>query len=163
MADRVEKALEYFKRSFFAIDGLWFVMLEGADSFDRALEIDEKVWRVMPKIQSRKIRELYGIGGKGLRDLLRALWIKFEIEGYEAGIEFEGDRALISIRECPWFEIMKGAGRGTLAGRIGERICSTEYRAWADEFGGGIRFSLESQLCKGDDACRLRFQCEKMA
>ncbi|MEM3462385.1 MAG: DUF6125 family protein [Candidatus Bathyarchaeia archaeon] len=156
-----ERALEYFKRSFFAVDGLWFVMLEEADSFDKALEIDERVWRAMPKIQSRKIRELYGIGGNGLRDLLRALEAKFGMEGYRASFEAEGDRALILIHECPWFEIMKRAGRGALAGRIGERICKAEYRAWADEFDEGIGFSLDSQLCKGDDACRLRFQYEE--
>jgi len=30
------------------------MMLEKADSFDKALEIDRKVWEVLPKIQARK-------------------------------------------------------------------------------------------------------------
>ena len=38
-----EKSSEYFKRSFFAVDGLWFMMLEDETSFKKALEIDEKV------------------------------------------------------------------------------------------------------------------------
>jgi len=157
-----DKALEYFKRSFFAVDGLWFVMLEGAYSFDKALEIDEMVWRVMPKIQSKKIRELYGIEGNSLRDLLRALEIKFGMEGYKAIVEEAGeDRALVLVRECPWLEIMRRAGREALAGRVGERICEAEYQAWADAFDDRIEFSLDSQLCRGDGACRLRFQYGK--
>ena len=46
---------EYFKKCFFAVDGLWFMMLEKTDSFDKALDVDRMVWEILPKIQARKI------------------------------------------------------------------------------------------------------------
>ncbi|MCP8317466.1 MAG: L-2-amino-thiazoline-4-carboxylic acid hydrolase [archaeon] len=154
-----DKAYEYFKRSFFAVDGLWFMKLEEEFSFDKVLEIDEKVWKVMPKIQSKKLRELYGINGNSIQDLLSALKIKLEIEGYKVSIEkSEEDYFEILIHECPWFNIMKRSGREALAGKVGEVICNIEYQGWADSFDKNIRFALDSQLCKGGKVCRLEFQ-----
>lgn len=155
---KLNKACEYFKRSFFAVDGLWFMKLEEKFSFDKALEIDERVWEVMPKIQSKKLRELYDIKGNSIQDLLSALRIKLELEGYKASIgKNDEDYFEIAIHECPWFNIMKGSNRMTLAGEIGETICKIEYQGWADSFDKSIRFTLGSQLCKGGENCLLKF------
>ncbi len=154
-----DKSSEYFKTSFLSVDGLWFLIVEDSLSFDDALKIDEKVWKIMPKIQSRKIRELYGIKGDTLRDLISALKIKFEIEGYKISFrETSKDSVQILIHGCPWFDIMRKARREALAGRVGERICSIEYQGWAESFNKKIKFSLNSQLCKKEMACELRFQ-----
>ena len=51
MQDKV--LVEYLRRSYFAVDGLWFMMLEDELSFEKALEMDVKVWGVVPKIQAR--------------------------------------------------------------------------------------------------------------
>jgi len=59
---------EYLRRSYSAVDGLWFMMVEKEFSFDDALKIDESVWGVLPKIQSRKAKELLCLEGKGLAD-----------------------------------------------------------------------------------------------
>ncbi len=153
------KAGEYFKRSFFAIDGLWFLEIEKQYSFDEALELDEKVWWIMPKIQSRKIRELYDIKGDSLTDLVEALKIKFTFEGYKIHIKkIRDDYIQILVTECPWFNIMKRADREVLAGKVGERICSVEYRSWADSFNTQIVFTLTSQLCKGETMCQFNFK-----
>ena len=135
------------------------MMVEDGLSFDEALKIDEKVWKIMPKIQSRKLRELYDIKGDTLRDLTSALRIKFEIEGYRTSIRETSEHSVqILIHGCPWLDIMKKAHRETLAGRIGERICPTEYQGWAESFSKKIQFTLRSQLCKNETACELRFQ-----
>ena len=64
---------EYFKKCYIAVDGLWFMMLEKTDSFDKALEVDGRVWEILPKIQARKIKELLFPGGIELLDLLLEL------------------------------------------------------------------------------------------
>ncbi len=46
-----QQAAEYFHRSFTAVDGLWFMKVEEKHGFDAALEIDNEVWKVLPKIQ----------------------------------------------------------------------------------------------------------------
>jgi predicted ArsR family transcriptional regulator len=154
-----DKACEYFKRSFFAIDGLWFMMNEDDSSFEKALMIDEQVWKVLSKIQSRKLRELYEIKGNSLRDLLFALEIKLELEGYKFTIEKISDNnAQILIQNCPWFDIMLKAGREKFAGRVGEKICDVEYKGWTNSFDNKIKFNLGLQLCRGEKMCQLKFQ-----
>ena len=53
-----QQIAEYFHRSFTAADGLWFVKVEEKYGFDAALEIDNEVWKVLPKIQARKMKSL---------------------------------------------------------------------------------------------------------
>ena len=54
--------VEYLRRSYFVVDGLWFVKTEETSSFDHALDLDEEVWRILAKIQTRKARELLAGG-----------------------------------------------------------------------------------------------------
>jgi len=42
---------EYLHRCYTAVDGLMFVKVEEKYGFDVAPNIDEEVWKVMPKIQ----------------------------------------------------------------------------------------------------------------
>ena len=47
---------EYLHRCYTAVDGLMFVKVEEKYGFDVAPNIDEEVWKVMPKIQSRFLK-----------------------------------------------------------------------------------------------------------
>jgi len=152
---------EYFKRSYFALDGLWFMMIEEEFSFDKALEIDEKVWRILPKIQARKVKELLGLEGIGLADFLRAIKVKLEAEEYVYETKERGTEDVqIVIRECPWYAILKKTNRDHLAPRIVDAICSLEFRVWLREFGERLDFEVESRLCTGDPVCILDFHAK---
>ena len=152
---------EYLRRSYFALDGLWFMMLEEEFSFNKALEIDENVWRVLPKIQARKVKELLGLRGIGLADFLRAIKVKLEAEEYNYEEKERGtDHVQIIIRECPWYAILKKANREHLAPRIADAICSLEFQVWLKEFGEQLDFGMESRLCTGDPMCLLDFRAE---
>jgi hypothetical protein len=48
--------VEYLQKNFTTADGLWFVKIEEILGFERALEIDKEVWKVLPKIQARFIK-----------------------------------------------------------------------------------------------------------
>ena len=52
---------------------------------------------------------------------------------------------------------MVKSGREALSGRVGVRICGTEYSVWAAEFGQGIRFQRKSEICTGGGRCVLEF------
>lgn len=150
---------EYFKRSYFAVDGLWFMKVEEDSCFEKALELDRKVWEVLPKIQARKVKELLGIEGNSVSDLAKALELKWTAEdyGFEV-VKVEEDHAEIQLKRCPWYELMKKSRREHLAEKIGGQICTTEYSAWAKEFNPGIEFRLENMLCRDDKPCRLTFK-----
>ena len=59
-----EKIIEYFKKSYTAADGLWFMKTEEKYDFDTALELDAKVWEVMPIIQALMLKPLADSGNK---------------------------------------------------------------------------------------------------
>lgn len=42
-----------------ALDGLWFLKIEEEFGFDKALEIDDKVWKIYGKIEARRLRRFY--------------------------------------------------------------------------------------------------------
>ena len=155
------KKTEYFKRVFEVIDGLWFVKVEEDTDFDHALEIDRRVWEIVPKIQARKLRELLELGDDGLKSLAAALEVKAELDEAECEIELDGDRSLtVRIKKCPWLALMQKSGREHLAGRVGKVICGTEYPVWMREFGVQGSFELKQLLCDGDECCRMEFVVE---
>jgi len=145
---------EYLRRSYFAVDGLWFSIVEKENSFEEALALDEQVWAVLAKIQARKAKALLGIEGCSTADLLRGLEVKLQAEGYQYTIAEAGpDRLLIHVQHCPWYALMKKAQREHLAGKVGDVICNRELQVWADELAKGMRFYMSSQLCRDGAAC----------
>ena len=150
---------EYLRRSYFAVDGLWFMMIEDEFSFDKALEIDKKVWSVIPKIQARKAKELLCLQGTGLSDFLTAIKVKLEAEGYGYRVNKEGtDHIQIAIHRCPWYDILKRAKREHLEPKIADAICSLEFRVWLKEFGEDLKFSLSTIRSAEEPLCILDFR-----
>lgn len=153
-----ENIIEYLRRSYTAVDGLWFVKLEEALGFDKALEVDEKVWRIMPKIQARKARELLEIKGNSAEELLQALILKFEAENYQyTCLKREPGRLEIAIKSCPWLAILKKTDRLHLAEKVAKAICPAEFDSWAKEFGAKSACQFLAMQCAGDKTCHLTF------
>jgi len=153
-----KQMIEYLHRSYTAVDGLWFMKTEDAYDFETALGIDEKVWKIMPKIQARKLKELTGLSS-GLDDLYECFKLKLLLDriAFRADREAVGSGFTITITECHWLELLRNSQREHLAERVGSCICTAEYATWAQEFGPDIRFAMQSQLCKNDKSCVVRF------
>ena len=153
-----QQVVQYLHRSYAAVDGLWFVKVEQALGFDAALDLDEQVWGVLPKIQARSLKSLTGLT-TGLDHLAHCLAAKLTVDGFTftTDLDTTGGNLTITIDKCPWHELMIKAGRTALSGKVGTRICTAEYSVWAAEFGPGIAFHLGSQICRGDPCCTLNF------
>ncbi|MDY6836518.1 MAG: DUF6125 family protein [Thermodesulfobacteriota bacterium] len=143
----------YFKKCFLAADGLWFMMLEKEDSFDKALKIDRKVWEILPKIQARKIKELFNLKGEHQGDLLKALEFKLRAEDFLSDIQCQDGRIKITIRKCPWLALLRKSRREHLAEKISDAICTIEYATFANEFVKGLDFQITSRRCSGNEVC----------
>ncbi len=149
---------EYLHRSYTAVDGLWFVKVEEEYGFGAALNLDKKVWEVMPKIQSRFLKKILKTG-KGLNALLECFSVKLKLDGFKFRTEKKDSRNIkIIINSCPWHNIMIKSKRSELSEKIGSTICNTEYGVWAKEFGDNINFRLEGQICKGSRSCTIIFE-----
>ena len=144
---------EYFKRCFLAVDGLWFMMLENTDSFEKALEVDRKVWEVLPKIQARKIKELFRMEGTIEQYLIKALEFKLAAEDFVSELQWEDSSIRIIIKECPWLALLRKSKREHLAEKISDAICMIEYSVFAGEFVDGLDFDVTSRRCSGDQVC----------
>ena len=156
-----EQVVEYFKRSYTAVDGLWFMKVEEKYGFDTALDIDDEVWKVMAKIQARKLKFMGGPTG-GLYGLQECLTTKLTLDGFtfEAEQSDDTNSLRITLSECPWHNVMIKSEREHLSGKVGTRICTSEYKVWGAEFGDHITFELGEQICEGHPCCNLIFTVE---
>lgn len=153
-----DKFIRYLRKSYFGVDGLWFLKVEEREGFDKALEVDKKVWEVIPKIQAREIKKILNIRAEGARSLRKAILFKFKAEGYEVRESYKDGSLLVKILLCPWFEILKNSGRTHLIEEISKEICVPEFRVWAQEFGSNISYKFEKHKCLGEDYCELVFK-----
>lgn len=148
---------QYLRRSYHAVDGLWFVKVEERLDFDEALAIDGEVWGVLAKIQAREARKLLDASGNSPEELMRCFELKLTADGHEFAGRVEGGDVVFKITRCEWLELLRKSGREQLAGTVAERICPTEGHAWCREFGGGYEFSMPCVMCHGAQACEMRF------
>jgi len=149
---------EYFQRSYAAVDGLWFMKVEERYGFGVALDVDNEVWKVFPKIQARALKSLVK-AGNGIDALFECLTAKLHIEGYKFEARKTDSKGFeITIEECPWHILMVKSRREKLSGEIGTLICNSEYSVWASEFSENIKFELKGQICAGARSCVLLFK-----
>ncbi len=154
-----EQKTEYFRRSYTAVDGLWFMKVEERMGFEAALQIDEAVWEILPKIQARALKAMMDLPA-GLAGLEQALSARLALEGFDFEIERHEEGLMVMVRSCPWHQIMIKSGRAALSERVSNVICRVENETWAREFsepGAEIGFERESRLCRGEGMCRLWF------
>jgi hypothetical protein len=125
--------------------------------FDAALDLDDEVWKVFPKVQARMLKDMTRMAS-GLEALRECFATKLAIEGFQFDVDAAaGNGFRVNISRCPWHDAMVKSGREALSGKVGPRICGTEYSVWAAEFGQGIRFARKSEICTGAERCVLEF------
>jgi len=155
----LQQVADFFNRSYKAVDGLWFMKVEEKYGFDSALELDNGVWKVIPKIQARMIKSFLRLEN-GSAALLKSLVTKLELEGFKFTSEKKDNGFRITITNCPWHNLMIKSGREHLAKLVGKTVCTTEYQVWASEIGKNIEFKLISQKCNKSESCIMDFVCE---
>ena len=149
---------EFHYRGYTAVDGLWFMKVEERYGFDTALEIDNEVWKVMAKIQARMLKSI-GKMENEMEDLFNCFTTKLTLDGFQFKTEKaeDGNTFKVIIERCPWYDLMVNSKREHLSGKVGTRICNTEYSVWASEFSDNISCKLQEQLCKGSQTCVVQF------
>lgn len=153
-----EQQAELFRHAFATVDGLWFTKVEEQFGFDKALEIDDEVWKVQSKIQARAVKSLLK-AGNGMQALLLCLSCHLSAGGFRFETEqlADADGFQIIIQQCPWHNAMRKSERAHLSDKVGRLICNTEYSAWAAQFGEDMLFSFGERICAGASRCVLNF------
>lgn len=151
-----EQKIEYLKRSYSAVDGLWFMKVEEQFGFEKTLETDRRVWEITPKIQARFLKNALGLE-KGLEALRICFTEKLRLDGCDFEIVTTENSFTVLMDRCSWHETMIRSGRERLSGKIGNTICATEYAGWAKEFGKDISCIIPSRICDGAEKCIIKF------
>ena len=176
---------EYLQNSYAKVDGLWFLKIEEQFGFEKALDIDLEVWKVMPKIQARYLKSLPGIRemADGFEMFFECLKIKMKLDNFiiktmrtrqntgnkikdskksathSSDLE-ENNVITVTVNNCPWHNLMIKSKRENLSERIGNKICLNEYSIFASEFDKNIKFELGERICKGSACCKFVFTKE---
>jgi hypothetical protein len=150
--------VEYLRRAYHAVDGLWFMMAEEAHDFEQALALDRRVWEVLAKIQARKARELTGCAGNSPQELGTCFSLKLAADGHRFSLRTDGGDVVFAIQDCPWLRLLRKSDRADLAALVAQAICPTEGRVWCSEFGGEYEFEMPVMGCAGAERCEMRFR-----
>jgi hypothetical protein len=124
--------------------------------FDKALYIDNEVWKVLPKIQARFFQSISRLDN-GIEALKSCFTEKLLLDGFTFCIETEKNSFRVNVTQCPWYDLLVKSGRANISRQIGDIICNTEYSGWAHEFGENISFELQQQICSGSRSCIMHF------
>ncbi len=151
-----EQRIQYLERSYNAVDGLWFMKVEELFGFDKALEIDNQVWNVLPKIQARFLKTVLK-QDTGIETLKTCFTEKLLLDNFKFTSTSSGKDIWFIITECPWHNTMIKSRREDLSSKVGEIICNTEYSVWSCEFGDKIKHKIGSRICSGEDSCIVHF------
>ena len=116
-----QQMINYFNRSYKAVDGLWFMKVEEKYGFNNAIALDNEVWKIIPKIQARMIKSFLGLKN-GPNALFESLITKFELEGFKFNVEKNEKGFRITIDDCPWHNLMIKSGREKLSAIIGKTV-----------------------------------------
>lgn len=151
---------DYLRKCFVSVDGLWFMKIEEDADFEKALEIDIEVWKVLPKIEARTIKELLSLG-RGIEALHTALDFKLGAELYTATLSPAHEAGFtLNVQECPWVKHIKKANRVHCIEKISASICPAEYGAFTAEFGKDITIDHQRGDCAKHGRCCFSFHHE---
>jgi hypothetical protein len=176
---------EYIQNSYAKVDGLWFLKIEEQFGFEKALDIDLEVWKVMPKIQARYLKSVPEVKeiADGFDMFFECLKIKMKLDNFKiktarnrqntrnkiniskksashSSALKENNVITVTVNNCPWHNLMIKSARENLSEKIGSMICQNEYSIFASEFDKNIKFELGERICKDSACCKFVFTKE---
>ncbi len=124
------------------VDGLWFLAAEEATGFDRALEMDVKVWTNYASLLVKRIRKYFGITGGGLdalKEVMRhdPLWWSIDVKITEDTPE----RLVFEVWNCPSLNAMEKMGREQLT-------CEPVEKAYLEAMSGAVDPEIKVEALK---------------
>lgn len=144
--DELVELLFLQMRNLWAVDGLYFLGIEDEYGTESATTIDANVWKIMGKIEARRLKKRSGITGKDIPTIIRALRLTgwaLDLEHMEA--EVGEDRAVIRNTDC---RTQNTRLRKGLPEFPCKRVRRGYLRSFAAEFDPGVK--VECNICPPD-------------
>jgi hypothetical protein len=88
-------------RNMWTVDGLYYLGIEEEYGTDVATEIDRKVWKVMGKIEARRIKNLFNINGNDITSMMKALRLSsWALDLENKKIEIKNNKGIVRNTNC---------------------------------------------------------------
>jgi len=88
-------------RNMWSIDGLYYLAIEDKFGTEVATEIDKKVWKVMGKIEARRLKKLFNIKDANLFSLVKCLKLSgWALDLEDKEIIQDDDRVIVRNTVC---------------------------------------------------------------
>jgi len=88
-------------RDMWAVDGLYYLGIEEKWDTESATKIDQDVWKVMGKIEARRIKKLFDINGSDIESMIKALhYSGWALDLEDKEIIVEKNRAIVRNTKC---------------------------------------------------------------
>lgn len=150
-----EEFYQLLEKAFTALDGLWFLGVEKDFGFEAALKVDIEVWRRFGQVLIRRMKKMWNKEDLTSEEILRILNILYVFGHLKVdSVKEEGPAYTYLVKECPWWENLKRAGREKL---IPCHIVDLEmFKAWLEMLDPEAKVEFEASLPEGQEECRWR-------
>jgi hypothetical protein len=144
--DQLEDLLFTQIRNIWTVDGLYFLGIEEKHTTLEATAVDENVWKVMGKIEARRLKEVMGMKDNGMRSLAKALrCTSWFLDQENAVLVEERDRVSIRNLRCRVQTTRLGKGLPEFPCK---GVRSEFFKAFAREFNPNVRVACK--VCPPD-------------
>ena len=134
-------------RDLWAVDGLYYMGIEERYGTKIATEIDGFVWRIMGKIEARRLKKFFNISGNSIKDMMQALqYSSWALDLENKEIKIDKEKAVIRNVKCRVQNTRIEKGLGQFACKP---VRKGFLESFAQEFNSEIK--LTCNVCPPDD------------
>jgi hypothetical protein len=157
-----EDKLNYFKRSFLTLDGLWVIETENQIDFETALELDTIVWIRLYKILFRRAQRYLGLTGNSLKDFVKIIEFIWNCEGISFEVsKLEENETVLNITKCPYIEAMeRNPERHHRIKAICQEMCVKYLDSAVKDFNPNFEIERNHFIGLGDKICDIQIKSE---
>ncbi len=147
--------LFFYERHFQTLDGLWMIETEKEIGFERALNVDLKVWIRLLKTILRRTKRYLDLKVNSIENFIKILCFRWTIEGWEFELREDG---AIEVHLCPYEAAMKrNPKRHNRIKAICNDMCIPFYQNVAKEFNQDIQIKRNHYKGLGGKYCDFQF------
>jgi hypothetical protein len=161
-----EKMLKHYGQIGQILDGLWFLQLEKEFGFEKAIAIDEQVWKVFPPKEAKRIKNLLGFEKPTINDIQNALKLAIFNQSLEWTLDEVSSSPMvirIRVKNCKTLKGMQAVGRTQeQINRVCYEIGIAYFESFLNALSPGVQ--VKCVHCPGrgekttDDVCAWEFQ-----
>jgi hypothetical protein len=134
-------------RNLFAVDGLYFLGIEERHGTESATNIDGDVWRIMGKIEARRLKETLKVDGKDIPTMIGALMhSSWSLDSENKDVAVETDVAIFRNAAC---RVQQTRAKKGLSEFPCKRVRLGYLKSFAEEFNPNIE--VKCNVCPPDE------------